>query len=332
MRKLLLFFFGMGISLLSAAQDSTMTAEEKALLDSMFQNDEFLKMLGSDEKISFADINLGLSNGVFSIKNNSLNAGQAETNKIFYTAAASYNHKSGFSFGVKGFFATDAGKFKMYQSALSPSYNYANKKIMAGISYTRYIDGAVTSFNVNPYKNDFYGSFGLKKPWWKPSIAIGYSSGKYEEYYDSTFVINLNPPNPPRTVRITDTITSRIQNFSVTLSASHSWTFEKIFTKEDALELQPSVMLNMSNQQLDISHSNSIFNRRPIVQKLLKRAYGDGKNKIPFQVQSAALMLELSYDIGHFNFAPQLYADYYFPETTGNRLSFIYSFTASFAF
>ncbi len=331
MPKLLLLISILFSVVATRAQDSTFSAEDQALLDSMLKNDAFLKML-EDEPVSYADINVGFSNGVFSLKNNSLNAGQAETKKIFYTASAGYFHKSGVAVSVNGFFANDGGQLKMYQYAINPSYNYLGKKITAGISYTRFIDGAPTSFNVNPFKNDFYGNIVFNKLWWRPGVALGYASGKFTDYYDSTFIFTPEPPSPPRSVRITDTIVTKLRNFSITLSASHKWQYYNVFKKGDGVTIQPSVLLNISNQQFNITHSNSILARRPIVQKLLKAAYGDGTTKEPFRIQSLAIMLDAGYDIGRFNFAPQLYIDYYFPETTGNRFSLIYSLTASCAF
>ena len=313
------------------AQDTTLTAQETALLDSMFQNDEFLKLL-DDSKISYVDFSAGFSNGVFSLKNNSLNAGQAETKNIYYTTSASYFHKSGFGAGADIFFANDQGRMVGYQYAINPFYNYQGKKIAAGISYTRFINGTGTSFSVNPYKNDFYANLELEKPWYKPAVAFGFSSGKYREIYDSVFTYDIPGPTPPRTVRITDTIKTKLNYFSLSLSVSHKWSYKNLFEKKDQFEIRPAFMLNFSNQYINISHSNSLASRRPVVQKLLKAVFGDGTLSEPFRLQSLAFLLDMSYSIGRFDFAPQLYSDYYFPQTSGNRFSFIYSMVISCAF
>ncbi len=315
-----------------AAQDTGLTSREKALLDSMLQNDEFLKLIGQDPDISYLDISAGISNAVFSLKNNSLNAGQAETRKLYYTGSAAYYHKTGLAIAVDAFFANDKGNLVMYQSAINPSYSYINKKISAGISYSRFINATNTSFEVNPYKNDLYANIDFLKPWWRPGIAVGFSSGNYEEVYDSVITYNPPAPFPPRTVHITDTITTKLRNASFTFSASHKWKYKKLFNNEDEFQLRPSFLINISNQHLYTSHSNSLNNRRPIVQKLLKAAYGNGASSEPFRLQSAAFLVDASYSIGRFNFAPQLYIDYYFPQTDGNRFSIIYSFVMSCAF
>ena len=84
------------------------------MLDSMFKNDEFIKLMMGKDK-SYFDVNVMMSNGIFSFDNNALNAGQARTNKIYYTPSVSYNHKSGLGISINGSFATDDGSLKMYQ-------------------------------------------------------------------------------------------------------------------------------------------------------------------------------------------------------------------------
>ena len=74
MLKFIFYLFFLGCFSTSWAQEVPLTAGEKASLDSMFKNDEFLKMLNQEPDSSFVDVSVGVSNGVFSLKNNSLNA------------------------------------------------------------------------------------------------------------------------------------------------------------------------------------------------------------------------------------------------------------------
>ncbi len=331
MAKYLFSFFFLFLSQHLLAQDTTLTLEERTTLDSMLKNDEFLKLLG-ESKGSYVDLSIGLSNGIFSLKNNSLNAGQAEVKKIFFTPSAAYYHKTGLGISLNGFLATDMGRLKTFQYAINPSYSYFGKKIMAGISYTRYIKGSATSFDISPYKNDLYANMVFKKPWVRPAIALGYATGKIIEYFDTSFLFTPFPNQDPRIVHIRDTITTRLASFSVTGSISHSWDFEKLIFKDDAIELQPSVSLNAGSQKWNISHSNSLYQRRPIVQSLLRAKYGNGNSSAAFELQSAAFLLDITYSIGKLNILPQLYLDYYFPETTGKKFSLLYSFVVSYAF
>lgn len=310
------------------AQEAPLTAEEQATLDSMFKSDEFIKMLGEDLDTSYVEIAATISNGVFSIKNNALNAEQSTTSKILYTPSIGYYHKSGFAISANAFLIADDGNLKFFQYAVSPSYSYSSKKIGWGVSYTRFIKGASTKFEVNPYKNDLYANLHFKKPWLTPSVSMGYSVGRSKEYFDTT----LSFPQIPRTVTITDTITTKLSSFSLNFSISHEWSFEKVFSKNDELDVQPYLIVNGSNQKLTVNHSFGLNKRRPVVQQLLKRAYGDGSEKSRFSLQSAAFLLTASYGKGRFIIQPQIYLDYYLHDTYDDRFSALYSIAISCAF
>lgn len=324
---LLLSFAGISFAY---AQEKGLSKADKRALDSMFQNDEFIKLL-KDRDYSYFDVNVGMGNGVFSINNNSLNAEQTETNKIFFSPSIGYNHKSGFSITFSGFLASDSSKLKMYQYAINPAYTYDDKNINAGISYTRFIKGSGTSFQISPFQNDIYASGTYKKLWIQPGIAVGYSTGKIVEYYDTSFL--FTPPNlPPRMVYIRDTITTRVKGFSLTASATHEWTFQHLLVDKDALSIQPAFLVNAGLQHWSISHSSSLTKRRPIVQYLLKSRYGDGATTESFTLQSLAFLADVTYYIGKFYIEPQLYLDYYLPSTTAKRFTTVFSVTAGIAF
>lgn len=306
----------------------TLTAEEKAALDSMFRNDEFFKMLNEKADSSYFDISIGGSNGVFSIKNNSVNAEQATTSKIFYTPSIGYFHKSGFGITASCYIASDDNKLKVFQYAVSPSYTFFTKKLSGGISYTRYITGASTAFDVNPYKNDLYANIIFRKLWLRPAIGMGYSVGRSKQYFDSVVTFT----QVPRTITITDTVTTKLSSFSLNFSISHVWSFRNILFKHDEIDLQPCFMINGSNQKLTVAHSGNINRRRPLVQYLLKHAYGDSSVKERFSLQSLAFLLGTAYGKGKFILQPQLYLDYYLHDTESKKLSAIYSFSISYAF
>lgn len=295
------------------------------MLDSMFHNDEFINLMMKKER-SFFDINIGMGNRLFSVNNNLLNAGQSQTNKIYYKPTIGYYHKKGFAVSLGSYLAADNGKLKVYQYAVSPSYGFINKNISANISYTRFIEDSVESFDISPFKNDFYASFIYKKTWLRPGIAIGYSFGKQVEYFDTAFwIVN-------RVVHLRDTVTTRLSAFSVTLSASHQWTFYELLGKKDAFQFQPALLLNGGSQRWNITHSNSVLNRRTVVQNYLKRRFGDGSGTAKFTVQSVAFSALATYYYGKFYVQPQLYLDYYLPTTTEKRLTSLFSVSAGFSF
>lgn len=311
------------------AQTDSLSREEKRLLDSMFNNDEFIKLFTKKNK-SYVDLSVGIGNSIFSIKNNALNAGQAQTNKIYYTATAAYLHKSGLGLSATGFSAEDDGRLQMYQYAISPSYTYSNKKMTAGISYTRFIEGSYAGFDISPFKNDIYASGIYKKTWLQPGIAIGYSFGKEKEYYDSVFWFNPQPPAQPRIIHLRDTIITRLSSFSVSLSATHKWVFWELLSKKDGILVQPTIMLNASNQKWNTTHSSRLFNNFPRLANYLKRRFGDGSGSEKFNVQSLGFATTVTYYLGKFYLQPKFYLDYYLPSTTENRLTSLFSVVAGF--
>ena len=327
MHKTLNVLLAVFMTTLAYGQTDSLTKEDRLALDSMFKNDEFIKlMMGTGKHKSYVDMNLGIGNGIFSLKNNSLNADQAVTSKLFYTGSAGYHHKSGLSLTVNSFMANDEGKLKMYQYAISPAYMYYGKTIEAGISYTRFFEGTTTSFDVTPFKNDFYANFSYKKTWIEPGLAVGFSFGSRKEYFDTAFWL-LN-----RVVHIRDTITTKLSGLSAILSATHEWNFYKLLSRKDAIQLQPSIMLNAGSQRWTISHSSSLNKRRPAVQNYIKSRYGDGTASESFNLQSIGFLAAITYYYGKFYFQPQLYLDYYLPSTTGNRLASLFSVVTGFSF
>ncbi len=68
---------------------------------------------------------------------------------------------------------------------------------------------------------------------------------------------------------------------------------------------------------------NKIYDR---IRKLNTIKKVESNNK--FQLQSVAASFDFTYGIGKFFLQPNLYLDYYLPETTTNRFSTIFSVTA----
>ncbi|MBX2933273.1 MAG: hypothetical protein KF825_03450 [Ferruginibacter sp.] len=327
MYKILSLLMALCICSNAIAQTDSLTfsKEEMRLLDSMFKNDEFIQLMLEKDK-SYFDVNLKMSNGVFSFKNNGLNASQATTNKLYYTPSVSYNHKSGVGVSVSGTLANDDGSLKMYQYAITPYYGFKNKSFELGVSYTRYIDGAKTKYQMNPYKNDIYVNVIYNKTFIEPGLAAGYSFGKQVEYYDTAFWFNNIA------VHLRDTITTRLSSFSLTLSASHQFNFNRIINKKDALQVRTFFLLNTGIQKWNISHSSNLVNRRPIIQTILKRRFGNGATSTSFNVQSLAFLTNFVYYYGRFYLQPQIYFDYYLPSTDEKRLTSLFSITAGVSF
>jgi hypothetical protein len=322
MRKL--YFILLLIAGFPAAAVAQTEAELKSSLDSMLQNDALAQMLDSlntiDAKSSF-DVSIGFGNRLFSLSNNSLTADQADVRKLIVTPSVSYYHKSGFGVSLTTFLGSDSGTARVFQTGITPSYDYAGKKLSAGIAYTRYFDNKSLSVSPSPFQNDLYAYVSAEKGLLQPGLAIGYASGKYKEYTDS---IRMRPvPLPP--IRILDTTTYTLKDFSLMGSVKHDFEFFQVLGKNDGLLISPQVMLIAGSQKFTSVSTTTAITRQPQGGALRVRRKSSATDKTGFSLQSAAFSLDIDYSTGKFYIRPQLYLDYYLPQTDGNRLTSTFS-------
>jgi hypothetical protein len=322
MRKLY-FTLLLAVGFFAASMAQT-EAESKAALDSMLKNDALAQMLDSlgtvDAKSSF-DVSIGFGNRLFSLSNNSLTADQADVRKLIITPAVAYYHKSGFGIAVTGFLGSDSGTTRIFQTGITPSYDYAGKKISAGVAYTRYINNKSLSISPSPFQNDFYAYVSASKGVLQPGIAVGYASGKYKEYTDS---LRIRPaPLPP--IRIRDTTTYKLKDFSLLGSVKHDFELYGVFSKNDGLLISPQVLLIAGSQKYSFVSNTTAITRQPQGGAARLRRSSSATDKTGFSLQSAAFSLDIDYSTGKFYFRPQLYMDYYLPQTTGTRLTTTFS-------
>ncbi len=326
MCKYLLLLCFSCIALSALAQTDTLSKEDKHLLDSMFKNDEFIKLMKKDK--NYLDVAVGITNGAFSSNNNAANATGVDK-QLIYTPAITYRLKNGLSFGVSAFVTGDSsGKPEIYQTGLTAGYDYYGKTIYAGGSYTRYLSNQNKYNSKSLYQNDLYAYIKLAKGILQPGISVGYVSGKYKEINPIIFKRQVRNSNPPRDTTIflkdsTDNVTSY---FSVSASVGHDFAFYNLFSNKDELDFIPTLILNMGSDKLTQTHTNKVFN----LPALSKRKKSDYSNK--FQLQSVAASLDFTFMIKKFFIQPIVYFDYYLPETTENRFSTIFSVTAGVSF
>jgi len=310
----------------SFAQKTKFTKAEKATLDSMMKNDEFLKLLKKDK--SYFDISIGMGNRLFSEKNNSVNASQAETNKIFYNPAVSYHHKSGLSINISPYLSSDSGSLTVYQTGITPAYDYQDEKWGAGISYTRFLADNNKYNTKSTYQNDFYVYGKYLKPFIQPGLVVGYTSGKYKEINLVTFT----PPLPLQPRIVKDSTSNKISDFTITASAEHAFELDKIFTRDDGITITPQFMLNAGSEKLIITHTNQAYAKLISASRRVNKRSTTQNGSTGFALQSAAFSLDLLYGIGKFYIEPNIYLDYYLPSTTAKRVSTFYSITAGISF
>jgi hypothetical protein len=308
------------------AQSEPLSAKDKALLDSMMENDEFLKLMKGGKKRNTLDIEIGIGNRAFSSENQAVNA-TSILDQLIFTPSVVYNTKSGFGFGITGFATSDSlGNLQLYQTGLSAVYEYYGKEIFAGLSYTRYLSDVKKYNNKSLYQNDIYGYIKKARGIIQPGIAMGYANGNYKEVSVASFVLN-RPLNPrgDTTIIGKDSTDNKTSYFSLSGSIDHDFSFYKLFSKGDELDFTPSLIINFGSDKNTQTHTNKLFNRPA----LSKRKRVEFSNK--FQLQSVAASFDFTYSVGKFYLQPNLYLDYYLPETTAKRLSTIFSVTAGFS-
>lgn len=317
------------ICICSYAQTDSLSRQDKALLDSMMANDEFLKLMKDNEKNTL-DISVGIGNGAFSTDNRAANA-TGVNKQLIYTPSVVYRLKNGFSFGVTGYITAGSEKKpELYQTGLTASYDFYGKQVNAGLSYTRFLSDRSKYNTKSLYQNDLFGYLKKAKGALQPGISAGYSAGSYKEAMFVKFKRTIRLLNPLRdtviTISGTDSTDNKTSYFSLSASVEHDFSFSRLFDKNDQLDFVPSLIINFGSDQLTQTHLNKIFDRKRL--SALKRQEASNS----FQLQSAAASFDFTYGVGKFFLQSNLYLDYYFPETTSSRLTAVFAVAAGFSF
>jgi len=326
MRKLHFTFLFCIITLAGFTQKNPPTADEQAALDSMLNNDEFVKMMMAlDTPKSYFALNLGIGNSNFSIKNKRLNATQQQ-NKFVFKPGAGYYHKSGLALSTTAYLMNYNGQMGFYQYNLTPSYSVAGKKADAYFSYTRTFRRTGFEEVASPFKNELFVTTNLKKPWLQPGISLSFSNGQFAEYnlIDTVFM-------GIRRIFM-DTAKTTLSNFNTSFFVQHSFKRYEVFNKDDGLEITPQLSINAGSDRFSLTHQNPVI---PKPKKAASRKFKHSGKKAEnnsFTLQSLSLSMDLNYSIGKFGIVPQAYVDYYIPITTDNKFSGIYSLALSYTF
>ncbi len=322
------FFTFLFFSKTFAQKDST----DKYIMDSLLQNDELLKLINDiDKPTSYVRINIGIGNNLYSEKNKAIESLQ-NNKQLIFSPSVGYYHKSGFGISFTGYLLSENNKTNFYQYTLSPSFNYTKGKVVdASLSYTHYFVKDIYSSNTSPVQNDFYGSLLYKKPWLKPGISLGYSTGKSYEIIKIDTTVTIQ--NRPVHIKYTDTAKIQLTSFSAAASVEHEFDFYKLFSSKDGLSFTPQLSLISGINKYDVNHKSTLTNFNTFTKNKLKRIrhfQTSGKNK--YELQSIGLDLDLNYSIGIFYMEPELYIDYYLPKTNDNRFIQIFNFNIGITF
>lgn len=310
--------------------------------------DEFLALLDSAKQSkSYWQLSLGASNTQFSLNNVALNAQQL-TKGITLIPAVMYYNKSGLSITYNNFISVNSSNSGIVQHSITPAYDFSkDKQFDFGFSYTRFIGNKNFAQISSPYQNDVYGYLQYNR--WKvePSIAFGYSTGKFtERSRTDTFFVR---PLTRDTVKysILDTLKVKLRDFSTILSARTEFVFE---TKNENryITFTPSLLLFFARNSYDVEYTSAsafsprtsyILRNRPdlrsLIEREIKRSFPginqtrNFLNTTDFQLQSMGLNLDATFYFGKFYINPQVYFDYYFPEAD-QKLTTIFTLQAGF--
>ncbi len=320
MIRITLLLFFIFSSFVSFAQVTNTKTNNPTVIDSLAELKLLMELLDSmDKPRSYVEISVGIGNKLFSEKNNTINASQTEVNKLYYTPTLAYHYKKGFSISVTPYITSEKSTIKIYQTALSPSYDFSNSKVSIGISYTHYFSDSKAYNPSAIFKNDIYASAKYKKWNIAPSLSLGYATG------------NFNEINAIGTSRIFyDTTKNSIRDFSVSVAVDHQFEFENIFNKKDGISITPQLMLNAGSEKFTTTHVNKIFATLPRRANKV-RPLSQTANS-PFAIQSLAFALSAEYFVKNFSIQPNVYADYYLPQTTQQRLNTVFAITLGYTF
>jgi hypothetical protein len=313
---------------LDLLKNDSLMGELKSLLGSMYNQE------------SFFSANLGYSNRLFSTKNNALNAQQTRTGQAALLPTVSYFHKTGFGLTATGFMRSVDGKPSFYQMAISPSYDYIGKKVIAGVSYTNYIKTVSNSLLATPYTHEVYAYAQLRKTIIRPFLAFGWASGTFKDV--TIMPMRIRGDN----ILVTDTSRVRLNDFSTIVGVSHTFTTQKIFAKDDMLTFVPSLNLiaELQNYKLtpvafgliqdldDLDDDDDDDDRAEDLERIRKRIVLNPKTLSKFSIQTLAFSANANWYKSSYSVTAGYFMGYYFNNINTSKFVHFFNLTVGVTF
>lgn len=292
-------------------------AELRSIMDSM------------GKPSSFLSVNVGMSNSLFSARNNAFNANQAGSSATAFMPSISYFHKSGFGLGASGFMRSFGAEPVLYQTALTPSFDHFGKKMLYGISYSYYLKSENPEVTTTHYDQDVYAYLQFRKLWLRPAIAAGWGAGSYKDA--SLIPIRISGDD----VLIMDTSLVKINDYSLSLSVSHNFNFTDLLFKNDVLSVSPQLSvigeLHQFNSQ---TLSRMYFGKRFKESELerIRKRYNTSSSETSISLETAAFSLNVSWFKGAFSLNTGYFLGYYFDSGATRKFSHIFNTSLGFTF
>ena len=267
---------------------------------------------------NFTVINIGATTAFFNYDDNDSNVPEA-IKKVLYTPSVSYFTRSGLGISASANIIRDDKQWNPYQYSATASYDYIkSRKLITGISYTRFFTKNDLSFYTSPLENGVSGYFTYRDFWVKPTVGINYGWGSrtaYSQREEKITGIRLK-----RRGYTTINTQESINDLNLIASARHDFYWLDVLSKNDFIRFTPQLTFTGGTQRFGINqNSNTYASVKGTGVNILyntENMYLD--DKTIFQPLSLTAFMKAEYSIGKVFLQPQLMLDYYFPAEDKN--------------
>jgi len=306
------------------------------LMDSTIDYEELFKDLDSflDSLLtprSYFLVGASVGKGNYSFESKSSGFYESEP-RFTYSPQLAYYHKSGLGLSSTGYIVNDDPGMNLYQFSVTPSFDYIkDRRLVTGISYTRFKTKDSLDFYTTPIQNELYAYFTYRKTWLRPTVALSYGWGTRKDYKErETQILDLRLRRRGYTYINTE---ESISDFSVLASLRHDFYWLDVLANKDHIRLTPQLSFTSGTQKFGFNQSSgsyvTVLRTGNNVLYNTDNVYLD--DEIKFQPLSLTFYLRGEYSIGKFFVQPQVIFDYYFPATE-NNFGTLFSVNAGFIF
>lgn len=283
-----------------------------AVLDSLMADfDSFLDSLSQPRSFFSAAVSAGT--GYFSFENK--NSVYLDTKqKLIISPTLGYYHKSGLGLSATAFIINDDNGLNLYQYALSPSYDFINRSVSTGISYTRYFNKDSLDFYTTPINNELFAYFSYKRWWIRPTVSVSYGWGGHTEYEKRKLQLAARRLQQlANRYYIIIRNDESVQDLAVTASLRHDFNWYDVLGNNDNISVTPVVLLTGGTQLYGFNTSYS-YNFNSVRTNSLP-SNDNITDQNSFALQTAGAVLRVGYLKGRFFVQPQVLFSYYIPES-----------------
>jgi len=285
--------------------------------DQLFQDfDAFMDSILSPH--NYFLMSLSVAKGYYNFESKDGSSIQT-SKKLTYSPLIGYYHKSGLGLTATGYIVNDEKNANLYQVSVAPSFDYIqDKRLVTGISFTKYFTRDNLPFYTTPLQNELYAYFTYRKTWIRPTLAMSYGWGSRKDYSQRELLIQDLRLRRRGFIYINSE--ESINDFSIMGSVRHDFYWLDVFTYNDHIRLTPQITFTSGTQKFGFNQTSNTY---ATVLRTGNNVLFNSDNvylddQINFQPLSLSVSLKSEYSIGKFFVQPQLLLDYYFPAPSGN--------------